>query len=102
MPTPFTSSVPCVETWRGLPLHRVEGVQATLVILTLVTCALIVVDFTGVVAPPAEVPPMFDASAPGVAQQHPTAAASSAVASAVKRFAAPLLAGITETSFVPR
>jgi hypothetical protein len=106
---PFTTSVPCVETWRGLPLQCGVGVHATLVIRTLVTCAPLPVagaldPVAGALGafPPAEVPPMFAAHAPDAARQHATTAAGSAVASAVNRFAATLLAGITETSFVPR
>src|ERR1700741_5460473 len=61
-PTPFRSRVPCVETWRGLPLHRGDGVHATAVIRTLVTWALlpVVVVAAGLPAappPPAEAPP---------------------------------------------
>ncbi len=39
-PLPASSSVPCVETWWGLPLHFVFGTQLTLTIRTLVTCRL--------------------------------------------------------------
>jgi hypothetical protein len=36
---PFSSTVPREETWRGFELQRGAGVQATLVILTLVMWA---------------------------------------------------------------
>ena len=39
-PLPAISSVPWVETWRGLALHLRGGMQLTLVMRTLVTCGL--------------------------------------------------------------
>jgi hypothetical protein len=40
-PRSGSSSVPCVETWCGLPLHLLAGTQLTVVIRTLVTCAVV-------------------------------------------------------------
>ncbi len=37
-PTPSSSSVPCAETWWGLPLQWAAGTQLTLWMRTLVTC----------------------------------------------------------------
>ena len=42
-PLPAISSVPCVDTWCGLPLHFACGTQLTLVMRTLVTCGLVAV-----------------------------------------------------------
>src|SRR5450432_2543280 len=39
-PMPAISSVPCVETWWGLALHLLAGVQLTDVMRALVACAL--------------------------------------------------------------
>jgi hypothetical protein len=99
-PIPFNSSVPRVVTWWGLPLQCGEGVQATPVILTLVTCAPLPLAVFFDVSP-AAVPPMFVAPAAAAVRPQTSAAANSAVASAVIRFAAPLLAGITMDPFVP-
>ncbi len=41
-PTPSSSSVPCVETWCGLPLQWAAGTQLTPVMRTLVTCGELV------------------------------------------------------------
>src|ERR1700760_1076549 len=39
-PLPAISSVPCVDTWCGLPLHFACGTQLTLVIRIVVMCGL--------------------------------------------------------------
>jgi hypothetical protein len=70
-PGPDSSSVPCVETWCGLPLHLLTGTQLTVMIRTLVTCAEVepvlvlglVFVFGGVVAGATGVPPTFAARA---------------------------------------
>src|ERR1700759_4288747 len=42
-PLPAINSVPCVETWCGLPLHFDFGTQLTLVMRTVSTCGLVAV-----------------------------------------------------------
>jgi hypothetical protein len=88
-PVPPSRSVPCVETWWGLPLQKAVGIQLTLLIRTVVTCALgepaffVVAGalFAGAPAAPGAVPPE---PAPAAAAA-PASRQRSAAAIAAKR-----------------
>src|SRR5665213_841993 len=73
-PLPASSRVPWVETWCGLLLHLVEGMQLTLVMRTVVTCKL-EVDFVVALGEPAFCAGPEGALAPGAVPPAPAASA---------------------------
>src|ERR1700683_5128845 len=103
-PTPPSSSMPCVETWWGLPLQWTAGTQATLSMRTLVTCddALLLLVALGppllvVVVPPAAcVPPGLDAIAGSAREASRHSAATAVAAMSLDRLWAPVLAKTSE------